>query len=127
MKKTTISFRMVVGVAEGYFHNISGVAAPELANKIAALWQQLAKAEFEEFGEYISAAVSPAAVVYNTDWGCPVGGESVIKIEGTCNPQFCNRELYKPAVMRLAEALKKELQQSTLSAEFWESELVYLT
>jgi len=123
----TISFRIITGVAEGYFHDLSGVAKVELATKVAKLWQRLAAEEFKNSNIYVAAAVSPAAVVYHQDWGCPAGGESVVKIEGSCNPQFSDPEKYKDAVKRVALALKKELKQSTLSIEFWESDFVYLT
>jgi len=127
MKKTT-SFRIVAGVAPGYYHELAGVAEPELVAKVASLWQQLAAEEFKNSNIYITAVVSPAAVVYHQDWGCPVGGESVVKIEGSANPQFIeNMDEYKNTVKRVALALKKELKQSTLSIEFWESEFVYLT
>ena len=122
----SISFRIACGVAAGYYHNLAGVADAALATKVSKLWQELAKVEFEESSIYISAIVSPAAVVYSTDWGCPVGGESIVKIEGSCNPQFSQIEDYKAAVLRVAAALKKELSQSTLTVEFFETDLVYM-
>ena len=124
--KKTVSFRIAAGIAAGYYHNLAGVADAALANKVGELWQKLAQKEFEKSNVYVPAIITPASVIYSTDWGCPVGGEAIIRIEGSCNPQFADPEEFRAAVLRIAEALKKELQQSTLTVEFFESELVYL-
>lgn len=124
----TISFRIVCGVAAGYHHNLSGVADKELVNKVAKLWQEIAAEELNKNGSYVSAVAQPGSVIYHTDWGCPEGGESVVVISGSANPEF-NKDLdaWKATVVKLAKELKKALSQSTLSVEFFESDFVYLT
>jgi hypothetical protein len=125
--KKTIGFTIVCGVAPGYFHNMKGVAAPELAAKIATLWQEVAEKHFAETNIYVSATVTPGAVVYSPNWGCPDGGESIIMIQGVANPEFVkNLEDYRDVVLQIAKELKNKLDQSTLTVEFIEKELAYL-
>jgi len=123
----TINWKIVTGISEGYFHNVEGIAKVELTEKIGALWEKLAADEMESGGAYVPAVVSPGAVFYRPEWGCPKGGESVVVLTGVCNPQFSTPEEYKRALIRVAKKLKKELKQSTLTIEMWESEIEYLT
>jgi len=124
----TLSFKLAVGVAEGYFHNISGVAENGLVEKVAKIWQELTANEFDESEIYVSAIAQPGSVIYHTDWGCPVGGESVVVLSGSANPTFVkNLNAWKETVLKLARQLKKELKQSTLSVEFFETDFIYLT
>ena len=123
----SLKFNLVVGIEAGYGHDMAGVTEVEAVNKVAALWQQLAAEEFNNSGIYVSAVVKPAAAVYHTDWGCPVGGEAVVEIAGAANPQFVqDLDAWKEAVIRLAQKLKIELKQTTLSIEFSEIDFVYL-
>lgn len=126
--KQTISFRIVAGVAEGYFHNLNGISDNDLVNKVAKLWQEIAKDTFNESGIYVSAIAQPGSVVYHRGWGCPAGGESVVVLSGTANPEFIeDLDEFREIVIKLAKELKKELKQSTLSVEFFESDFVHLT
>ena len=124
----TLSFRIVTGVAKGYYHDLAGVAENGLVDQVASLWQEFAKEEFDKSNTYVSAVVQPGCVVYHQDWGCPVSGESVIILSGTANPQFVkDLDAWKESVLSLAKQLKKELKQSTLSVEFFETDFIYLT
>jgi len=124
----TLSFRLTIGIAEGYFHTLNGVAENALVNKVGELWQKLAANEFNQSGIYVSVIAQPAAVVYHTDWGCPVGGESVVVLSGSANPNFVeDLNAWRNTVIKLARKLKKELNQTTLTIEFFETDLVYLT
>jgi hypothetical protein len=123
----TISFRIATGVAQGYYHNLAGVAEKELVNKVASLWQELCEEEFSESGIYPSAVAIPGSVIYSPNWGCPQGGESVVVLTGSANPEFVkDMEAYKDSVLRVAKKLKEELGQTTLTVEFFESNLEYL-
>ena len=124
----TISFRIVVGVEKGYFHNTKGVAESALVYKVSKLWQELTREEYNESYIYVSAVAQPGAVIYNQEWGCPTGGESVVVLSGSANPTFVkDLDAWKETVVKLAKQLKKELKQSTLTVEFFETDLVYLT
>ena len=124
----TISFRIVIGVAEGYYHNVSGVAENALVYKVATLWQKLAKEEFDKTFIYVSAVAQPGSVIYHTQWGCPTGGESVVVLSGSANPNFVkDLNKWRDTVVKLASELKKQLNQTTLTIEFFEADLVYLT
>jgi len=124
----TLSFRIIAGIAEGYFHNVKGVAEPALVHKVSVLWQELAAEEFNKSNIYVSALVQPGAVVYHQQWGCPVGGESVVVLSGSANPNFVeDLNAWRDVVVKLAKELKKQLSQSTLTIEFFETDLVYLT
>ncbi len=118
--KKTVSFKIVLRIVAGYGYNLAGVTSNELVNKIAKDWQKIAEEQVKNNNIYVPA------IIYSPDWGCPVGGESIVKIEGSCNPQFADPDKFKDAVLRIARALKKELQQSTLTIEFFESDIVYL-
>ena len=124
----TLSFRLVVGVEKGYYHNVKGVAESALVHKIAVLWQELAKKEFNESEIYVSAIAQPGSVIYHTQWGCPQGGESVVVLSGSANPNFIEDLVaWKETVIKLAKELKERLKQTTLTVEFQETDLVYLT
>jgi len=124
----TISFRIVAGIEKGYFHNTKGVAESALVYKVAALWQELAKSEFDKSEIYVSAVAQPGSVIYHQQWGCPIGGESVVVLSGSANPTFVkDLNKWKETVVKLAKELKQKLNQTTLTIEFQETDLVYLT
>jgi len=124
----TLSFRIVTGVESGYHHDVKGVADNSLVFKVSKLWQELAASEFDKSEIYVSAVTQPGSVVYHNQWGCPRGGESVIVLSGSANPNFIeDLGQWKETVVKLAKQLKKELKQSTLTVEFFETDLVYLT
>ena len=124
----TLSFRIAVGVVEGYFHNVKGVAESALVYKVSELWQELAREEYNKSFIYVSAVAQPGAVIYNQEWGCPTGGESIVVLSGSANPTFVkDLDVWKNVVIELGKKLKKELKQTTLTIEFFEADLVYLT
>ena len=76
----------------------------------------------------------PCKVIYREQWGCPAGGENVIRIEASCNPLYDNEQpaaeyiaLWKQAFIAILEALMIELDQTTITLTFTDGELVYLT
>ena len=121
-------FSIVIGVDAGYQGQTSGIASNQAAMLVSSKWQEIAANVFEKSGIYVGAAVTASAVVYHTDWGCPVGGERTVNIEGAANPQFTeNLKKWQETVVEIAETLKKELKQSTVSIIFRDVDFVYLT
>ena len=123
----TIKFSMEIGVVSGYGHN-NADAANITIDTIGQYWQEEARSVFAACGTYISAVVSGAnRTVYNTDWGCPIGGEVTFAISGSANPNFVtDMDAWKDAVLTVAKAMKSRLQQSTVTVEFVEVEMEYL-
>ena len=116
----TLSFKMTIGVNEGYGHNNE---AQNPVKTVATEWQKIAAEHFSETGRYVSAVLSPSTVVYHTQWGCPEGGETTVDISGSANPEFVfNIEEWRLDVLKITKELKKVLKQSTLVVEFHEVE-----
>jgi len=119
----TIKMTANIGVTEGYFH--------ENDNKVAKfndLYMNVAKVIFDETGIYVSAICKEVATLYNADWGCPKGGEITYELTSTANPEFVQDvEQWKKVVINVVSALKKRLCQSTVTIEFQEVDLIYLT
>ena len=123
INEKTIQFEAVIGVNEGYFHNNDKDAGTDFN----ALYQQLASDLYIETGVYISAVISSKRVVYHSAWGCPIGGEAVYSIVGTCNPEFCNSADYKQVVMILLDRLATTLKQTTFTVVWQNVELNYFS
>lgn len=82
-------------------------------------WQEIALQQFNKRGIYISSVVNISRAVYNSEWGCPMGGEDTVTITGTTNPAFVkDMEEWKSIVIEIAKELKCALEQSTLTLEF---------
>lgn len=126
MKRTqekTIQFEAIIGVNEGYFHNND----KDTGIDFNTLYQQLAAETYNETGIYISASIASKKVIYHKDWGCPVGGEEVYSIIGTCNPEFCGTGGYKQTAMILLEKLAHKLNQTTFTVVWQDVELNYFS
>ena len=126
MKRTqekTIQFEVVIGVNEGYFHNNDNSSIEDFNT----LYQQMAADMYDELGVYISASISEKKVIYHKDLGCPVGGETVYSIIGTCNPEFCETETYKQVAMILLEKIARKLNQITFTVVWQDVELNYIS
>lgn len=120
----TIKATIVMGINEGYFHDNEQADAIEV---IGTKWQVQADKVFKETNIYVSAVVSHAKVVYHEDWGCPEGGEVVAVITSSLNPEFVSdKEAWKNAVLSVAKAIRDDLEQSTVTVEFSEIDLIYL-
>ena len=121
--KKTVSFRMVLGVNEGYGSHTSNAIDAEA---VAEAYKEASAELFSATGVYISASMVESKTLYHTDWGCPVGGEATATFFGSCNPEFTDVAQYREIVTALAKILKKQFTQSTVTVEFFESEMVYL-
>lgn len=120
----TISFKLVLGVNEGYTDNGSEVDI----TSINELWLEKAAAVANSTGIYISAISSLGRALYRHNWGCPNGGEPVIIFTGSLNSEFCkNADDWKQAVREVSLGLKKDLRQKTATLEFSSVAMEYLT
>lgn len=122
--KNTKTFKIVTGVTEGYFHTNN---AQKNIKEISELWKSIALQTMEQTGLYISAVITPSKTVYNTEWGCPIGGEDTFTITGVANPEF-TEDINKwiESVGICAEKMKKQLKQSTVTIEIYNTQLAYL-
>ncbi|MCC5438658.1 hypothetical protein [Clostridium botulinum] len=123
--KKTIEFKIITGVNEGYFHDNENKDGVQVVGEV---WQKIALDVFKDRGIYISSVINSSKTVYNTEWGCPEGGEDTVTITSTANPEFVqNLEEWKEAVIEIAKKIKKELKQSTMTVEFKEiSDFIYI-
>lgn len=94
VKSNNISNIILCGVVAGY-QGEQNTTSPVMAARLVA--EALAKLGYP-------TKVAPAVCVYHTDWGCPIGGEAVGAFT-----------LSEGIALEVAEALRKELKQSTLS------------
>ena len=112
----TIKFEITTGINEGYFHENENRNGEQI---VGELWQKIALNIYNSTEIYISSNISPSKTVYNTEWGCPKGGEDTVNINGTANPEFVkDLEQWKSVVLEIAKKLKTELKQSTMTVEF---------
>jgi hypothetical protein len=121
----TEKFVAVVGINPRLFGTNSRVTGNPV-RVVARTWQEAAKEVFNDKKIYISAVVSGEddRIVYDTDLGCPVGGEHVVQIRGTRNPEI-DKDLWKQAVLDVVAKVKDKLDQSTVAVEFFTVELFY--
>ena len=111
-----------IGYNEGYGKNDKMTL-----DEFSLFLQDFIANNYESIGEYISFIVTPAMTVYNTDWGCHNGGEPMMLLTASANPQFVkNIDLWKIHVEEYARMLKSVLKQSTVFMEFVETDTVYL-
>lgn len=123
--KDTKSFKIVIGVTEGYFHKNN---TQKNVEEISELWKEIAKKQMNLSGLYISAVINPSKTIYNTEWGCPKGGEDTFTITGEANPEFTpDINKWIEVVGECTRELKKQLKQSTVTIEFQDIQLAYLT
>ena len=80
-------------------------------------------------GIYLAMETHRTSIHYKEDWGCPdeLNGEDCICIEILRNPKFnTDPEVWKKACLELIRNIKRELNQSTISAQFFNIDMVYL-
>lgn len=120
-KQTVDTFEITIGINKGYSHN------NECVTDFEADYQAIATDIYNQTGIYVSGVITPAKVVYNVDWGCPMDGEDVYVIKGVNNPQFAEPDKYKEAVTKLIEKLATAFEQSTVTTTWSTVEFVYTT
>lgn len=118
-KQTVDAFEITIGINKGYGHNNESVIDFE------ADYQAIATDIYNQTGIYVSGVITPAKVIYNIDWGCPMDGEDVYVIKGVNNPQFAEPDKYKEAVTKLIEKLATAFEQSTVTTTWSTVNMVY--
>ena len=124
--KKTLAFKIVTGINEGYFHDNKITNSEYLLGK---LWQDIALDCYNRTNIYVSAVITRSNTIYNTEWGCPIGGEHTYTITGVANPEYIsndNLDKWKAVVLAISKELKEKMKQSTMSIEFTKTKLVYL-
>lgn len=121
LKQTVDAFEITIGINKGYDHNNESVVDFE------EIYQMIATYIYNQTGVYVSGVITPAKVVYNVDWGCPMDGEDVYVIKGVNNPQFTEPDKYKDAVTKLIEKLATAFEQSTVTTTWSTVDMVYTT
>ena len=115
----TIKFSSELGVNEGY--NIDDNGNETLGIEQVGKLLQDAQLEVQKLtGIYVSTVVNgPNRTIYNTEWGCPVGGELTYNISSTANPAFTpSTENWKIATLLVMDKMRSALKQTTVSVEF---------
>lgn len=120
-QQTVDAFEITIGINKGYDHN------NECVTDFETDYQAIATDIYKRTGIYVSAVITPAKVVYNVDWGCPMDGEDVYVIKGVNNPQFAEPDKYKNAVIKLIEKLATTFEQSTVTTTWSIVRFVYTT
>lgn len=115
----TEGFELVLGYIPGYNEEeLKNQHQYDEIEKFNSLYYQIAEKIYGEEGTFVTALISKSRVIYP---GCSQG-EKVYIIKGTRNPQYTeDKEKYKNAVNRIAEALATYLKQTTYSV-VWRNE-----
>ena len=120
-RQTVDTFEITIGINKGYGNNNESTVDFE------ADYQAIATDIYNQTGVYVSGVITPAKVVYNVDWGCPMDGEDVYVIKGVNNPQFTEPDKYKEAVTKLIEKLATAFEQSTVTTTWSTVDMIYTT
>ena len=124
MKNLTTNFNFTLGTCPGYFHNNDGANIDVVSKK----YIEIAERIYSTTGIFISAVVSTSKCLYHTEWGCPQNGEDTYTFQGIRNPSFCKDDSkWREAVLLIVTELKKEFKQSTVTIEFSEKDIEYLS
>lgn len=116
----TVKFEVVIGVPDDKF--INGKYEDNIYNiedniyNINKAWMKYAKEFYEKTQIYVSAISVNGKALYNSDWGCPPEGERTITFNCTANRFFIDDlYTYEEGVLYIAEKLKEEFKQHTIT------------
>lgn len=119
----TTEFELTFAVGEGYNHENKEVNMKEVSEDLKKIAENIEKMT----GLYISGVLTPAKMVYKTEWGCPVGGENGVTYTSNANPEFVTDiNKWKDACVDFACEVKKHFKQSTVTVTFDPVEFLYI-
>ena len=119
--QNTTMCKITIGTCAGYNNDKEEIDDFEkyLYNKLEEISQNL--------GYYISFVVYKTKTIYKKDWGCPENGEKTYNLEATRNPEFNHDDnLWRSQVIEIIKILKKELKQTTVTIQFFNTDIIYL-
>lgn len=123
--KETVNYIITFGTLPGY--NVDNNMKKQM-DQISELIQSLIKRVHQETNIYVSGILSEGKAIYSLEFGCPSRGEDIYQFSISFNPEFIdiNESPVEEAVILLANYLKEELSQETMSIEKKKSEYFYL-
>ena len=124
MVSATYKYEIVIGVPDDKF--VNGRMESQV-QKMICKWQEYAKEYYNKTDVYVSAIAIEGKAIYNTEWGCPKGGERTLTFNCTLNPRFINSaEVYGEGIKYIVGKLKKFFNQHTITITIF-SDNVYIT
>lgn len=122
----TEQFTVTIGINEGYSHN-NEQSVEEALKNFVELWRSVSLEVEKKSGIFVTVRVNTGKVVYQTEKGCPEGGEDVLILQGTRNPYHtADSEKWREAVLTIVEEVKAELKQTTVQLIFQPIDLVFM-
>jgi len=116
-----LAFSATFGQIPGY----EGLATKQVDTIITDAWHEAMERERANSGILISAVLTPARVVYPTQFGCPQDGEIAVQVTGQSNPTFCSDTVaYGLAVARVCDTVRRALKQETVLLSIWSVQAV---
>lgn len=124
----SIAFIAVFGLYPGYNHDKNIEDRIVYSEKdFSMLWHRKMQLEYEFSGVLVSSIFNGSRALYPMNFGCPLNGEITVSVFGEMNPVHClDEQAYKDATIRICQAMRKELEQTTVRVSFFETESHYL-
>lgn len=118
------AFEFVVGVNPGYFHD-NPCSTPLIV--VSDAWNKAAEQCLADGGSYIPVVMHEAKAVYRREWGCPIGGETVVVVSGVRNPEFNPVPVqWSACVTLICETVRTLLGQTTATLRITPCHFAYL-
>ena len=110
----TTQFVATIGPNAGYGHNNE-----KSADRIRFVWQEEAARHLAATGVSVSGFVTSGHTVYETDEGCPVGGEVTVNVIGVRDPGDNPKDAaWRKAVGAVAAAVGQRFEQEEVFVTF---------
>ena len=96
-------------------------------NRFNRYLQKFQREAYEKYGIYVAFQTSQVDCVYHRDWGCPNFGEPCILMTAIANPKFIkNLAEWELVALEIIRCMKDWLDQSTVTVEIYDSNIIYL-
>ena len=120
----TKTIKATVGVNPGYSENNT----KELNyNDFFTVLQYCCKMVKKDTGVDVSFIFQNGRACYDSEYGCPMGGEPVYTLETTMDPRVNTIATWEPAVMQVIAMLKEKLIQTNITVTGSYNEVTYLS